>query len=282
MKKTLVLLLITLFVSSQAAQAYKLRALNVQNAYIDTDNQNELRINFDWFHDRGESAGTIYRQNSFNLPRIEYRHGMQLGEDGLPVRVGFSAGLGLGADSLETNDIEAFSRSAFGFNNLGLTLEAALANSESGALTAYINQTFPLIHSASMNSVALRPVNGINAYGFQTGFEYQFQVINFGDNTDLTWYGDIGYRFDVPENGSTQHSFIYYNELVLDFDEGFGMSLGLLGNSVYTSDIGTDLRLVPGLIASVGDNSQLRVGLPFGINADSPDIGVQASLFSSF
>lgn len=281
MRKTLVLLLIAFFAGSQAAQAYRLRALNVQNAYIDTENHSELRINFDWFKDRGESNGTIFRQNSFNLPRVEYRHGSMLGD--MPVRIGVSAGLGLGTDKLETNNVSQFSRGAFGFNNLGLSLEAGLVNEESGALTAYINQTFPLIHSNSMTATTLRPVNGVGAYGFQTGFEYQFDVLGDDDSdVRLTWYGDVGYRFDIPENGSTQHSLVYYNEHVLSFGDSFGMSLGLLGNSVYTSNIGTDLRLVPGLIAAVGDNSQLRVGMPIGINADSPDIGIQASIFSSF
>lgn len=281
MKKTLVLALALILFAGQAQAVSDLRALNVQNAriYANDDQNAEVRVNFDWFHDDTGLNGGRRSEHVFNLPRIDIRQACT--SCPIPFRIGLNTSLNAGASEFRggnsrTEDIE---NSAFGFGNLGLTLEAAVLQSDSVSANFYINQHFALLHNDLLNNLTLRPQNGRNAYGFQTGFLYQFDLTDH-----LVWFGDIGYRFDVPDAGAVQHSLVYYNEAVLGLGNRnqFGLSLGLLGNSVYTDDIGTDLRIVPGLIAKVGDAGQIRVGLPVGINQDSPDIGVQASYFASF
>lgn len=282
MKKTLVLTLALILLSVGQAQATDLRALNVQNAkiYANDDQNTELRVNFDWFHTDNNSRfpGLTRSSHVFNMPRIDIRQACT--SCPIPFRIGLNTSLNAGMTELEAaNQSEPFERSAFGFGNLGLTMEAAVVQNDSAAVNLYINQHFALLHNNLLNNLTLRPQNGRNAYGFQTGALYQFDM---GDH--LTWYGDVGYRFDVPQKGAVQHSLVYYNELVLGLssEDRFGLSLGLLGNTVYTNNIGTDLRMVPGIIAKVGDAGQIRVGMPIGINGTSPDIGVQASYFTSF
>ena len=283
MKKTLVLALALILLSVGQAQAgTDLRALNVQNAkiYANDDQNAELRVNFDWFHTDNSSRfpGLTRSSHVFNMPRIDIRQACT--SCPIPFRIGLNTSLNSGMTELEgANQSEPFERSAFGFGNLGLTAEAAVIQNDSVNVNAYINQHFALLHNNLLNNLTLRPQNGRNAYGFQTGLLYQFDLTDH-----LTWFGDMGYRFDVPQKGAVQHSFVYYNEAVLGLgsEDLFGFSLGLLGNSVYTDNIGTDMRLVPGVIAKVGDAGQVRVGMPIGINTTSPDIGVQASYFTSF
>ncbi|MBT6843724.1 MAG: hypothetical protein HOA17_08015 [Candidatus Melainabacteria bacterium] len=265
MRKSILLAMLLLLSVSSANAA--LAPLNVQQAAINTENPDQLTIGFDWFHDHGSSAGSETSSDGFNLLRMDWRHSL---DTGIPTRIGMSAGLSYGTTDSTTGD-----SSAFGFSNIGLSLEAALVDEEDFALTWYINQHFPMVQSSLLLNNTLRPVSGRNAYGFQTGAEY---TISLGDN--LAWHGDVGYRFDVPDAGATQHSLIYYNEAVWS-GEDFGLSLGLLGNTVYTDNLGTDLRLVPGIIIPM-DDMQFRAGLPLGINNDSPDIGVQASIYKTF
>lgn len=269
MRKSILLAMLLLLSVSSANAA--LAPLNVQQATIDTENPDQLTIGFDWFHDHASAGGISASTDVFNLLRVDWRHSL---DTGIPTRIGLNTALSHGSVDIELLGVEA-GTSAFGFNNLGLTLEAGLVQEEDFALTWYINQTFPMVQSGLLTTNTLRPVSGRNAYGFQTGAEY---TISLGDN--LAWHGDVGYRFDVPDAGATQHSLVYYNEAVWSGDD-FGLSLGLLGNTVYTDDIGTDLRLVPGIIIPM-DDMQLRAGLPLGMNSDSPDIGVQASIYKVF
>jgi hypothetical protein len=281
MKKITSILLTFMFLTSiSAARAGEnmLRPINVQNAYIDTDKKWEARVSFDWFHDhRRTTAGAPFghdRRNFLDLPRLDIKRSL---DTAIPTRIGMSTALVLGTREQEFSPTTEDNDSGFGFGNIGLTLEAALLNERDKAITAYINQNFPLAHRDVMLSQALRPLNGTRAYGFQTGAEYQFKLVD-----NLNWFGDIAYRFDVPSSGSTQHSLVYYNELVLDTGTPIALSCGLLGNSVYTHDLGTDLRLVPGIITSFGDRDyQFRVGAPIGLTSDSADFGVQASLFAA-
>ena len=269
MRKSILLAMLLLLSVSSANAA--LAPLNVQQATIDTENPNQLTVGFDWFHNHASAGGIDASTDVFNLLRVDWRHSL---DTSIPARIGISSALTHGSADVEVAGIEA-GISAFGFSNLGLTLEAGLVQEEDFALTWYINQHFPMVQSSLLLSNTLRPVSGRNAYGFQTGAEY---TINLGDS--LSWHGDVGYRFDVPDAGATQHSLIYYNEAVWSGDD-FGISLGLLGNTVYTDNIGTDLRLVPGIIIPM-DDMQLRAGLPLGLNSDSPDIGVQASIYKTF
>jgi hypothetical protein len=285
MKKSVLMLLAMIVLGTNAVNATALRPLNVQNAKMDTENQNELRVNFDWFRDHSELAGQQdVRSNSFTIPRIDIRHTF---DTEIPVRVGMNIGMAVGFAELALDDTEIDESSALGFQNMGLTLEAGVVQEEDLSIALYVNQHFPFVQNNLLLANTYRPIYGANAYGFQTGAEYQFKFLV--DN--LTWHGDVGYRFDVPEAGEVQNSLVYYNEAVLSLgdDNNIGLSLGLLGNSVYNSNIGTDLRgtdlrIVPGLIIGMGDdnNKQFRVGLPIGLNSDSADLGVQASYFSLF
>lgn len=262
MRRSILLAMLLLLSVSSANAAFA--PLNVQQAKIDVENPNQLTVGFDWFHDHGAGVS----RDNFNLLRLDWRRSL---DTGIPTRIGLNTAITHGSIDVDGG----VDNSAFGFNNLGLTLEAGLVDEEDFALTWYLNQHFAMLQSGLMSTTSLRPVSGRNAYGFQTGAEY---LINLGDS--LAWHGDIGYRFDVPEAGEVQHSLVYYNEAVWSGDD-FGISLGLLGNSVYNDNIGTDLRLVPGIIIPM-DDMQLRAGLPLGLNNDSPDIGVQASLYTTF
>lgn len=256
--KKLIAILGILLISVSSATAQSLRPINIQNAYIDQDKPWEVRVNFDWL---GDDAS-----DSVTLPRLDIRRSF-----GERYRVGINQALVYGgADGARGG--------AFGFSNLGLTLEAALLNEEDLAVTAYINQHFALVHNDLLLANTIRTRSGDNAYGFQTGLEYQAELLD-----GLTWYGDLGYRFDVPDDDETRHSFIYSQEFVWDTDTWLNPSLGLIGISTYNDGIGTDLRLVPGFITPFGDNKeyQFRIGLPIGLNNTAPDFGVQTGLFAA-
>lgn len=276
MRKTILLAILLIFCATSANAA--VAPLNVQQAKIttDADHNDQLTVGVDWFRNHMNIPGSLAdtRSSSMNLPRVDWRHSFNTS---IPTRVGLSTSLNYGSAESENAAGEFGDTGAFGFGNLGITLEAGVVHSENTNITLYINQTIPLIHNSLLIANTLRPVNGRNAYGFQTGAEYQF---DFGKH--FSWYGDIGYRFDVPELGEVQNSLVYFNEMVLSNDDNWGLSVGLLGTSVYNDNIGTDLRLVPGVIIPAGDNSQFRVGIPIGLNPASPDIGVQASLFTTF
>ncbi len=275
MKKTILLaMLLAMCVST--AQAATLAPLNVQPAHINTDDDHnqQLTVGFDWFRDHSSIGGGPgdFRTGVMNLPRVDFRQSFDIG---IPVRIGLNSALTHGTAETAIGGVEAES-AALGFNNLGLTLEAGLVQGDDVNITAYINQNFPFVHNSLLSTNVLRPVQGVNAYGFQTGLEYSFKLADC-----LTWFGDVAYRFDVPELGEVQNSLVYYNEAVLGIGDGAGLSIGLLGNSVYNSGIGTDLRLVPGLIIPIGD-VQFRAGVPIGLTSVSPDFGVQASIFTTF
>lgn len=274
MKKLLTLVALVV-VTAASASASALRPLNVQNAYINPDEEWEVRVNMDWFRDHGRvSPGVHRRTNSINMPRIDIRKNL---DTSIPTRIGMNTSMNIGFNEIEAGGAEV-ENSALGFGNIGLTLEAALVNEEDAALTVYLNQHFAMLHNSLLVAGSLRPQNGVNGYGFQTGAEYQFNVTDA-----LTWYGDVGYRFDVPQAGEVQNSFIYWNELVWDTGSFINPTLGLLGTSTYNDNLGTDLRLVPGWINTFGNDSeyQFRVGFPIGINNSAPDFGVQLGIFAA-
>jgi len=281
----LLVLAILLIYGSQSVSAVDLRPLNVQNARMDLENKNELRVNFDWIHE-GIDAGGLgnLNINSFTLPRINYKRTFNTK---IPTRIGASAGLGY--NRLSVNDIFGIdgldgSGDRFGFQNIGLSLEAGVIQKENIAVALYINQHFPTVNSDLLGLPVLSnslPVYGTNAYGFQSGSEIE---LHLGKN--LAMYSDLAYRFDKHELIDFMHSFVYFNEAVLSLGDkkNYGLSLGVLGNTFYGDVSYTDLRLTPGLILGLGDENQhqLRIGMPIGLNETSPDIGVQASYFSSF
>ncbi len=273
MKKLLVTAA-ALVITAGAASATAIQPINVQSAYIDTERDWQVKIDYNYFRDHVDVAGTDVRNSTMELPRIDIRKSF---DTSIPTRIGMNTALSLGSSETETAGVES-ETGKFGFGNLGLTLEAALINKEDLAVTWYLNQHFALVHDASMVANAYRPVSGAKAYGFQTGLEMSAKVLG-----GLSAYSDIAYRFDVPELGAVQHSFIYWNELVWDTGTIVNPTIGLLGTSVYTDDIGTDLRLVPGWVNNFGDDNayQFRVGFPIGLTSDSSDFGVQVGLFAA-
>ncbi len=269
------------------ASATAIQPINVQSAYIDADRDWQVKIDFNYFRDNvdfGYLSRNHFSTSSMELPRIDVRRNI---ETKIPLRIGLNTALALGSMRTETvmyspggayrgtYDVES---GHFGFGNLGLTLEAAFINTEDFAVTGYINQHFALAHDASMVANALRLTSGSKAYGFQTGFEISKKLAGGFSN-----HANLGYRFDVPESGHLQNSFIYWDELVWDTDTFINPSLAILGTSVYSNNIGTDLRIVPGWVNSFGedDQYQLRFGFPIGLTSDSTDFGVQVGLFAA-
>jgi hypothetical protein len=142
------------------AQASQLRPLNVQNAKMDTENKNELRINFDWMH---SSTGKPEEINIYDVsvPRINYKRTFNTI---IPTRVGISTGLSATGINLDSSG-EELSGSAFGFQNMGLSLEAGVVQKEDLSIAIYINQNFPFTHNPLISIGNLIPVYGISAYG---------------------------------------------------------------------------------------------------------------------
>lgn len=264
----------SLILTAGIASATAIQPVNVQSAYIDTERDWQVKIDYNYFRDHSTVGATEFRNSTMELPRLDIRKSFDMG---VPVRVGLNTALALGSTGTETAGVQT-ETGAIGFGNLGLTLEAALVNEKDFALTAYINQHFALIHNSSMVANAYRPISGANAYGFQTGLEFSADLCG-----GLNWYGDLAYRFDVPAAGEVQNAFIYWNELVWDTGTIINPTLGILGTSVFNNNIGTDLRLVPGWVNNFGDDNsyQLRFGFPIGLNSDSNDFGVQVGLFAA-
>jgi len=279
MKKVTNMLLASLLLVTGVSNAFAadsnenfLRPINVQNAYIDTDKKWEIRAGFDWARRNNASVGAL---NSFALPRVDVRRSF---DTAIPTRVGVSGALDMSVDD----------HVAARLGNIGLTLEAALINKPEFASTLYVNQHIPLLYNNGLTSTLWRPTHGSeSAYSFQTGLENQFRL--FSDN--LTVYSDLGYRYDHFGENATGHSFVYSTEAVLDTNTPVNLSLGMLGITTYsdkdvskdTGIAGTDLRLVPGIIVPFGkeDDTQLRIGVPIGLTSESPDFGVQASIFAA-
>jgi len=264
----------SLVLTAGIASATAIQPVNVQSAYIDTDRDWQVKVDYNYFRNHSTSGGTEFRNSTMELPRIDIRKSF---DTSIPVRIGLNTAVSLGSTGTETAGVQT-ETGALGFGNLGLTLEAGLINEKDFAVTAYINQHFALIHNSSMVGNAFRPTSGANAYGFQTGLELSANLIE-----GITWYGDWAYRFDVPDAGEVQNAFVYWNELVWDTGTIVNPTLGILGTSVYNSGVGTDLRLVPGWVNNFGDDNayQLRVGFPIGLTSDSTDFGVQVGLFAA-
>ena len=152
MRKSILLAMLLLLSVSSANAA--LAPLNVQQAAINTENPDQLTIGFDWFHDHGSSAGSETSSDGFNLLRMDWRHSL---DTGIPTRIGMSAGLSYGTTDSTTGD-----SSAFGFSNIGLSLEAALVDEEDKY------NAFDL-QGERFTTVLFPPVKG----GLSSGFDYE-------------------------------------------------------------------------------------------------------------
>jgi len=253
MKKFIAALLALAFTVS-ASSAAMLYPRNTQ--FADMTDKFYATVDFDYAFDRVGFPGPGNKtQNTFQVPTVDMRYVL-----GDKLRVGLSIPL-VAADS----DAGPTNSSAFGFGRLGLSTEWGLSDN----FALFINQKFPTGHN---------PLLGLNAYTFETGFEYQRDL---SDN--LRFFSEYGYRFDVPDGTQVLHSLIYNNAFVWNTDSWFNPTFELLGTTRFgtTAFSGTNLRMVPGSVTPFGsdDQYQFRLGFPIGLNADSPDFGVQAGLY---
>ncbi len=277
---------ISLLLTSGMALAVEIQPINVQNAYIDTENDWQIKVDYSYFRDHYRYDSGIYSANfassMMEIPRLDVRKSFATS---IPVRIGLNTSLALSSNKASYSfdfggtpyggELESGN---LGFSSLGLTLEAAFINDKDFALAGYLNQHF---HFENFASVALRPTSGANGYGFQTGLELSKNLAK-----SLKVYSNLGYRFDVLESGETgdsflEHSFVYWNEVVWDTGHTVNPSLGILGSKTFGDIQGsTDLRIVPGLVTSFGKNDeiQLRLSAPIGLNETSTDFGVQVGL----
>lgn len=251
--KKLVALILAFFVTVGSASA-TLYPRQTQFAEMKDGWYSTIDFDFSHFHrpvSGSPIGGNDIQANRFTLPSFDMRYTFDE-----KFRVGLNIPLVYG--DLDVGPVES---SAFGFGKLGVTTEMKLSDS----VTGFINQDFDTVHNTLL---------GLDSYGFETGLEIQKEV-----SDKLTYFGEYGYRFDVPERGAVQHSFIYNNAVVWDTDSWFNPSLELIGFSNFTADF-TSLQIIPGWVTPFGDgNNQFRIGLPIGLNPDSPDIGVSAGVY---
>lgn len=252
MKKFTAALLALIFTAS-AASAAMLYPRNTQ--FADMTDKFYATVDFDYAYDRKAAGAVDNTNNTFQVPTVDMRY--VLGER---FRIGLNIPL-VAAD----NDVGPVNQSAFGFGRLGLTTEWGLNDN----FAWFINQEFPTGHN---------PLLGLNAYSFSTGAEFQYDVTDA-----LRYFGEYGYRFDVPEGTQVLHSLIYNNAFVWDTGSWLNPTLELIGTTTFgtTAFSGTNLRIVPGSVTPFGSDEQyqFRLGFPIGLNNDSPDFGVQAGLY---
>lgn len=281
MKLKNILVLVSLFgLTSSAALAENfLRPTNVQNAYIDTENKNELRIGFDWLHEHDDGVSL----DKFNLPRVNYRRSF---DTKLPTR--FSLGTGL---VLNTFDIDEYEDSSFATSPIDLGLELGLINKPQTSINIYFDQSFPLGSArsdASLFSIPAFNIINLNiySYSFQTGTRYQFNFLK-----NLYLFGDLGYRKVMGLNDSSSASsdiVTHSNEILWDTHTWLNPSIAFLGQNYLFDGIDSmqQYYLIPSIIMPLGKerNQQLRIGVPtsFGDSFLTYDIGIQVSYFASF
>lgn len=152
--------------------------------------------------------------------------------------------------------------SGFGFGNLDLSFEYELIDEH---LTWFFNQYLPVAHSDLVGTVD---------YGLATGFEMQKPIYK-----KIALWTELGYQADFINSG-VDNLFTYNNALTYDIDKVFNPFIELLGVSDYQNDI-TTLQLVPGWSTNVNQYYFL-VGIPIGLNEDSPDYGIQIYLAGVF
>lgn len=203
--------------------------------------------------------------------------------------------------------IKSSDRSAFGFSNVGLTLERKVRNN----LNIFINQIFP---------TTANEIIGQDAYSLEAGISFQKPFnTKYGQ---LSFFQNIAYAYTNPRDihdrkpgirgivrgrfssdPSNYNSLISNSALVLETGTWFNPLLEFLvrlqdGNNdvaiktssdpgeprtqtfIRNRDNGISIfTIVPGFITPISDTKQLRVGFPIGLNHDSPDWGVQLGMF---
>ncbi len=259
MRKFLAALLALAFTASSASATLYPR--NTQ--FAEMEDGWYTTIDFDAFDYDRFPAGGRSDVDTVSFPKVDVRYTFDE-----RYRVGLNIPfMYTGADKNPAADA-----SAIGFGKLGLTLEAQIAEN----FNFFFNQEFPTTHNPLL-AIDGRAA-GFDSYAFETGFNWQR---NLSDN--LTWFAETGFRFDDLDNSGTMGSFIYNNAVVWDTDTWINPSLELTGLSVYGDEFSkTDLRLIPGWITPIGDDdsTQFRIGMPIGLNTDTPNIGIQAGFFA--
>ncbi|MCE2928447.1 MAG: hypothetical protein LW817_02310 [Candidatus Caenarcaniphilales bacterium] len=263
-------------VLSANASSVMIRPINIQNAYIDTENKNELRVEFSWLHDNFDFGGLSFSQDRYTVPQATYRRSF---ETEIPTRV--SVGLGLAVNS---TDISVFGEgSDLDFGNVYLGLEAALINSEEHSLTLYFDQNLP---SGGFNVGTPGVLNNasFDNYSFQTGLRHQIALGDLG-----TIFTDLAYAKSMSLDDNLEISFDYFSygtEFVANTPCKVKPSIGFMGQHLFNDVDADSMYLVPGLIVALDDDAkyQARIGVPIGLSGDDGsdfDIGIQAGLFAS-
>jgi hypothetical protein len=256
-----------------------IRPINIQNAYIDTENKNELRVEFNWMHDNiNFNDGTSFSRDRYAIPQMIYRRSL---ETKIPTRL--SVGLGLAVSSFDGSISGEGSNLDFG--NVYLGLEAALVNTEEHSLTLYFDQNLPS-GGYNIGVPGVLNNNSFDNYSFQTGVRHQIALWDLA-----TLFTDVAYAKSMSlddgfEFGSYDY-FSYQAELVARGNSKVKPSIGFLGQHLFNEFFDTDsLYLVPGLIVALDDDAkyQARIGVPIGFSkdiGDDFDIGIQAGLFAA-
>lgn len=230
---------------------------NTQNADITNDGYWNLTFEYSLDQNNGRES------QNFTLPNLEIRHGFLD-----RYRIGLLSSLVLGLE--ETSATE---RSAFGFDNLRATFEYMILDNHNKErsyldyMTLFINQDFPTVHNDLL---------GDNSYGFETGIELEHTI------GDFTFYSELGYRFDNPENGSIFNSFLYNNAIAWNLYDKFQPFVEILGLSSYGANNSTSLNLVTGWVTHIQKGYYVYAGIPIGLNDNSADFGVQLAATGTF
>ena len=259
----------------EAADTF-VRPLNVQNAFIDTKRKNELRVEFDWFHDAQQLPGFEFIRDNYTLPRINYKRSFAAK---IPFRLGVGTSLNLASFDFEASSGVFSEFSELGLGSIVLNFDTSIINKRDFVLNLFFDQFLP---TQSIGGTLLARDGFGDNYGFQTGIRYQLAFLKY-----LRLFGDLAYGkyMDFGDNSNFSFdSLIYYNELIVDIMRRINLSFGLLGQSLYNDTDFNQLYFVPGAIVSFGKNRnfQARLGFPIGLTEDADDFGIQASLFTLF
>lgn len=246
-----------------------LRPINLDSAYINTENKNEIRVGFDFLRDGNDD---LVRANAYNL-NLKYKRAF---DTRIPTRA--SLGFGLEWFTREVDFDPSLNTNELDFGNTTIGLEAAPLNKEKVSLSLYFDQTLP----TGSHIGILRGAGDM--YSFHIGSRYQISILK-----RLKLFGDLAYSkaFALDDDSNLSSDiFSYVNELVLDVGSKVNPSLAFATNNIINSafDSGDPYFIIPGAIIPFGktDQFQTRIGLPIGLADSFYDIGVQASLFTIF
>ncbi len=262
----LVLLLNTVAANASNTDHF-LRPINLDSAYINTTNKNEIRAGFDFLRDGDDGFSS---QNTYNLT-TKYKRAF---DTKVPTR----ASVGLGLSLINSESVFGFDQSELDFSNLLIGLEAAPLNKESLAMSFYFDQSLP----TGSDIGYLNPLG--DSYAFHVGTRYQVKLLDH-----LSLFGDLSFNKAFSFDDDSEFSYDYFsyiNELVLDTGSKFNPTVAFASSNIINSsyDSGDPFFVIPGAIIPFGEDNkyQARIGVPIGLADAFYDIGVQASFFTIF